>query len=88
MSPSEALEALGPWFGGGLFAISLMLGAVKYVIRSEIRSQVNGKIDDLDSRLDGLEDRLVRRDRQLVSALSRQGVQPPDGWDKRSDDPG
>lgn len=57
-------------------------------------SGVAGQVEDLDRKVDSLSDgqeRMTRRfdrhdrrhehdRRQLIAALSRQGVEPPDGW--------
>lgn len=74
---------------GGLHAL------VRYAVKQGIRDQINGqvtsvetKVDKLGKSLDAVHTRMGSHDRrheyeqrQLIGALDRQGIAPPDGWD-------
>jgi hypothetical protein len=74
---------------GGLYAL------VRWAVRQGIRGQINGHIsavekevvsvhrsmDALHARFDSHDRRHDHEQRQLIAALDRQGIHPPDGWD-------
>lgn len=69
----------------GMFG--LLIGWVRWSIRTAVKEVVNGRIENVIGTVNRIEDWTKRHDGQhnydrnaLLSALHRQGVDGPDGW--------
>jgi hypothetical protein len=77
-----------------------LAGWIRWSIKTAVRETVNGGLTriqttvngvaesqaHLDQRLDAHDQRHGQEQRQLLAALDRQGIAPPDGWRRRGGD--
>ncbi len=98
MTPETSAAILIPLLIAGL--AGWIRWSIRTAVEHTVRETVNGGLSRIQATVTGvaegqahLEERIEAHDRrhgheqlQLMAALSRQGVEPPDGWRRRGGD--
>lgn len=88
--PTEAVWAItATVVAGGIAAwFRFTLKVVRRDVENAVRSTVNGRLDRIDAKLADLNSWNAKHDRrhsqerrQLLAAMDRNQLSPPDGWD-------